>query len=709
MPFKTLLLYPPQSSPDQPYSSLPCLAGFLRAQGCLVEQRDLNIEAYVSLLAPRRLQAATTHIALQLHELERKRPLSEPEQKRAETLLKALTAAPYVVDHIDEAMRAVRDPEQFYDLNRCWWAHNVLQRGLEIISAEYCPTRWDLIHLHMRAFTVGQKPNPTVEVLLQATRDEAENVFLSYFRREVLPQILQASPQLIGLSVTYLTQIIPALTLARLIKEAAPAIHVCVGGARVGYDPLWIQPAVFSVIDSVIAGEGEHALLALIHKLERQDDDLGDVPNLIYRRDGQIRQNPPVLIEDVNELPTPDWAGLPLALYFSPDFVAMLPTSRGCYWGRCAFCTVSQATSRRYRPRRIDLVLKDMRTLYERHGVTQFFLAADAEPPKRMQQLAAAIREQGLPFVWQSETRFSTQLTAEACHRLFEGGCRYLILGLESASQRVLDLMDKGIRVADYGAVLRNCRQAGIALNMQAFLGFPTETEAEARSTVDFLLDNRACIESFGFASFMLQPSSKVDREPGKYCVTHIDRQAGGDIVLSYDYQVSQGMSQEEARRQVNRHLPWLEKCFITAPLNVSFLYSSLYVARYGLDTLEKQKKAWRFSLDDLNLKPHAAEWLVRRAFCFDGPGSTRTALFSPASAELWVADSQMLRLLALCNGRRSVEDIATEFAKAAESTGGFIVGYFQAIEKIQGWCQSGMLEIGDRVHDPVVPCPDPG
>lgn len=694
MKIKTLLVYPPQAIPYQPYPSLPSLAAFLRSQGYEVEQRDVNIEAYLALLTPSRLHLALERIERKLDELRQKGCQSKEEQVQVEALLKAKVPAPYIIDHIGEAIEVMHDPVQFYDLERCSWAHKILRRGLELLSAEYYPTLWTPNALHTQSLSSWRQSVPTFQTIMQDVRNESENVFLPFLRDEALPSILRASPNLVGLSVTYLSQIVPALTLADLIKRADPSIHICVGGARVVCDPLWTRPATFSLIDSVVAGEGEHALLALIQKLERGDEDLSDVPNLLWQRDGVVHHSTATCLEDMNELPTPEWSGLPLGSYLAPAFVPMLPTARGCYWNKCAFCTVSRATRKKYRPRRIDLVLEDMQALYERHDARHFFLSCDSESPQRMEELAAGLKEKHLPFTWQCETRISPQLTPDACQRLFEGGCRYFLFGLESACQRVLDWMQKGIRASDFPDVMRNCYQAGIGMHLMAFLGFPSETKEEAQATVDFMIGYREYIEGISLAAFILEPSSRVDLDPARYGVTHIHRNADADIAQGYDYEVSQGMTQSEAHEQRLEHFRRLVAHYSSPAAIMPVLNAFLYVAHYGLHKLEELKSAWRARTEDLpDMKPRMASQLLRRDFRANGEQSERTVLFNQATGDLLVVDAQAAHLLDMCDGERSADDIATVAAEEAGTSREFITGYFQTLGHIKRLCENRMLE----------------
>jgi radical SAM superfamily enzyme YgiQ (UPF0313 family) len=91
--------------------------------------------------------------------------------------------------------------------------------------------------------------------------------------------------------------------------------------------------------DSAVLNEGERPLLKLVENIS-QGKALDDVPNLIYSDNGKIRANDIMLPEHINSLPTPCFDGLPFDLYLNPEIVLPISSSRGCYWGKCAFCSV---------------------------------------------------------------------------------------------------------------------------------------------------------------------------------------------------------------------------------------------------------------------------------------------------------------------------------------------------------------------------------
>jgi anaerobic magnesium-protoporphyrin IX monomethyl ester cyclase len=693
MKVKTLLLSLPQSPTNQSYSSLPSLTGFLRMHNCQVEQRDINIEAYDSLLTPQKLSHALVIVEKRLRELEQIDSTDENVHIETKALLQAQLSASYAIEHIEEAKRVKQDPSQFYDLKRCSWAHNILLRALELHSAAHYPSRWTLDDLVMGSDVRNNLP--TLASLLKVARNDKENIFLEFLRDEILSSIIKAPPQLIGMSLTYATQVIPTLALADLIKAADPTIHICIGGAWVKKDRMWSLLDLYSIIDSVVIGEGEHALLTLIQKLECQDNDWSDVPHLLYLRDSKVLQSKVTYLEDVNMLPTPDWSGLPLELYLSPEFVPLLPTARGCYWGRCAFCTFSSTTERKYRPRHIDLILKDMQEIHAKFGATHFSLSSDAESPRQMKTLAAVIIKNNFPFVWECETRFSPLLTPETCQILFEGGCRYLSFGMESACQRVLDWMDKGTQVADFGRVIQNCTKAGIGVNLMAFIGFPTESEEEACMTTDFMLTYRDYIDSVALGQFVLQPGSKVDLDPGRYGVTVIKREdhALADTVLGYTYQTNRGMTQSRVTKMLQHQFYKLGQIFSKPPAVVLLVDTFLYLAYYGVPSLREQKKSYRFKLENLmETKPKVSEQLEYVQLSSKREDNSCSLLFSPDSGELLTISAQETQLLVMCDGIRSVDQIAMQYASMGEVPEAFVIIYSQILRRLKRLCENGAL-----------------
>jgi hypothetical protein len=542
---KVLLLFPPQFVLFSPYLSVPSLTAYLRAHGCEVHQRDLNAEVNRIFLGRPFLERMAARVTGNLTEMEResKAARERGEEGRREALRTAAEAAPLVLREIDGALRGIRDPVAFYDLQRLQENFRILSRAYDLISAAHFPTEvgYD--------FRMRFSPLSTADIH-EAIAHETENPFVSIYREAILPEILEEGYDLIGLSVCYESQIIPAFTLARLLKEEAPEVHITMGGAMVTKiaGRLMESGQFFDFVDSGVLYEGENPLLELVGALEHREG-LARVRNLLYRKKGGIAAHTPFAIEDVSRLPTPTFDGFPLEDYLAPEPILPLLASRGCYWNRCAFCTHSHSYQFRYRPRPKARLVEDLDALSRRYGARFFFFPDESVSLRQLEIIAAYGSARNRAIRWFCDVRFEDGLTAEFLGRLHEGGCRFLIFGLESACQRVLDLMEKGIRVEAAERILSDCKHAGIATAVLFFTGFPTETKAEAYRTFEFIQRNRDCIDQYGNCAFSLQGGSKVFRDPRRYEVTEITRNPDEDLSETYEYSVQRGLSAAAARQ----------------------------------------------------------------------------------------------------------------------------------------------------------------
>ncbi len=540
---RTLLLFPPQGDPFQPYSSLPALAGYLRENGRDVSLRDLNIECHHYFTTPGRLSKACFRVRRKLDELERRTVLGYRDQSRYMRLAKASLYGPMVVERIAWAKKVLRSKDDFFDLERYAKALDIFHKALELISAEHYPSK--ITHV---GFDCGYSPDSVMEVLA-ATRDKVQNPYIEFYQEEVAPELRRIRPDVIGISITYRHQIIPGFTLARAIKAVLPSAKVVIGGSFISSiaEKLPSCPGLFSFADYFVVYEGEQALLKLIDYLEGGGD-LSKVPNLIYSEGGQVKRSEPLAIEDLNALPTPDLDGLPLDKYLSPDLVVLLPSSRGCYWRKCTFCTVSGGTNKRYRQRRVDLVVDDIEKLKAKYGSPYFFFSVDVMPAKALRNLSQALIERSVECYWQCEVRLDPAFGYSLCDLISRAGCRNLMFGMESANQRVLNMMEKGTRAGHFANILRSCNEAGIATTLFCITGFPSETVEEAEDTLNFVLRHRDIVTSATFSTFQLNEGSPVQLDPERYGITEVHK-TERDLRKDYSYKVCRGQSMLEAER----------------------------------------------------------------------------------------------------------------------------------------------------------------
>lgn len=485
-----VLVSPPFLDPRAPYLALPSLTAYLRERGRRVVQTDLNVRCLDAMLS-----------ADYLRELFGDR---RPE------------ALAFCLERIDEAVASLRDPRAFLDYPTYLRSRNTLDLALRCISSLYPGEELNL----RRIASAGG----TVRELATAVLGGWKSPFEPFYRELFVPEILAESPTVVGISVSNGSQLRPALILSHLLRRQGA--RTVLGGPVVTRARAEIAeaPELFEITDGCVLYEGEEALERLVDNLEAGREPYSGVRNCICPEGGEIvTRNVPFAL-DLATLPTPDFEGLPLAAYFAPRPVLPLLSAKGCAWGLCTFCTIPDTSSSaglRSRERPTDRVVEDVATLKRRFGAEHFVFVDEDISARRLENLSRALIDARLDVLWLGYSRFERGHTRERCGLYREAGCRKLLMGLESASTRILRLMRKGITARTVDRNLEALDAADVSVNVFCMLGFPSETRAEMDGTMAFLRDRRHLLFRRGFSAcfgeFVLDTDSDVDREPEKF------------------------------------------------------------------------------------------------------------------------------------------------------------------------------------------------
>lgn len=382
----------------------------------------------------------------------------------------------------------------------------------------------------------------------------------SFFERLSAP--LSARPAgLVGISVLFDVQMPMALLLAKKVWESSGA-RVILGGAKFGvasdHGRLLCEPLVQKVkdrkysvdagkfIDGIISGEGELALLHLMEKGNRA----------VY--------NPPAVIDALDILPPPDFSDFSLDKYLCPERVLPILTARGCPWGKCAFCT-HHHSYKRYRQRSINKVVEDIRHLKGHYNVRFFNIFDEMIPPGRFRKMAEEIIESDLDICYSAYGKPVKRFDRNTLEIIRDSGCRLILWGLESASQRVLDLMNKGTRIDDVKEVIKAASEAGIKNLVFVMFGFPGETEEEFLQTLSFLENNRAAVHSLAKGLFRLMEGSVVAENPDGFGIKEIKEEKVAPFRSRLlTYRVSSGLNPEQVKKLFEKNLERIEALGVT-------------------------------------------------------------------------------------------------------------------------------------------------
>jgi anaerobic magnesium-protoporphyrin IX monomethyl ester cyclase len=578
---KISLLFPPSWHPSQPYLSLPSLTGFLNQAGInTVTQRDLNMEALDTMLTTSYGHGVYARLLDKIKQLEKGQSGDTgPNSKEHYTrVVESLARFPYLIDRIEVAKETLRS-EEFYDMERYRDSLFLIDKWLELISTIYFPTRMTVVDNQFSTYSIYSSKD-----LIRAINDEEQNPYLELFRSQFLPSILAGEPELIGVSITATSQIIPGLTLCRLIKQANPGIHLTIGGSIFTrlVDNLRRCPSLFDLTDDFIVFEGETALLELVNQLSGKRD-MSKVPNLIYRQNGKITVNQPFYSENINELPAPNYDGFPLGRYLAPETVLPVQFSRGCYYKDCAFCALT-LDHQNFRQKDPGKTVDDLQMLSEKYDTPYFFFTDECFALSPTKRLCQQLVDRQLNLQWTCEMRFEKNLSRDLLTQMRDAGCLKIVFGLESFNQRIMDFMKKGIKQDSVRRITEDCLDLGIAIHCYIIVGFPTELEEEALETMNFIVGNERLHSSYGFSCqpclFDLEKEAPIMSDPAGYGIRRIMRPVSEDMSLGFFYEVQSGMTPEHAERLYQHVYGKISEVVCELPFNYSMADGLLYIAR---------------------------------------------------------------------------------------------------------------------------------
>ncbi|MCX6583581.1 MAG: radical SAM protein [Candidatus Aminicenantes bacterium] len=539
--FNTLLIYLPAADFTQPYPAIPYLAGYLRRQGEKVTIKDLNIDAHEYILSQDFLEKCRQKVDQRFAFLEKRNSLNFIEQKEYLKCLEASGIDPNTLKP-GNYLSGFRDKERFFNFKEYRKNSGFLGQALTLISGAYFPTQIDAA-----GYTTPFFLSSRADIIAQTGKDS--NPFIEYYEQKLIPLVAAEKPGLIGMSVTYPSQILQMFAVADLIKKNFPGIHICAGGAflcrLVLNMPRKKMKTLFDYLDSIIIYEGETALYNLILYLKTFQSAMAkpaagpgqpsSLQNVIYydRANYEIIFPPKdAFVENLDELPPPDFHGFPLDKYLSPQVVLPYAPTRGCYWNKCAFCHygATKEGTARYRERSSEKIIADMEFLAAQYKVNHFAFAIDVMSPVMALNIAAELIKRKLSYRWNTEIKIEKIFTRENCLKLKRGGCLSVAVGLESGNLRILELIEKGFTPQTAGEVIKNFSDAGICVQVMAFLDFPTETSGEAMETIEFISGNKEHISLFTLGNFELLPGSRVFKNPRAYGISNVGYADGDEF-----------------------------------------------------------------------------------------------------------------------------------------------------------------------------------
>ncbi len=555
---RVLSVIPPMTQLNTPYPSTAYLTGFLRSRGMAAVQEDLALALILQLLSVDGLRAigdcigalpARQHSPLVqgfAEQLPRYLATIAPTlaflQGRDATLAHRIAGRSFLPEGPRfDSLEVYVDDDGGDPMAWAFGALGVQDRARHLatlylndiadVLRDAVDPRFEFVR-YAESLAMSQ---PTFEPLAAALA-APHNLVDRTLHSLTLSALERHKPNVVLLSVPFPGAVYSAFRIAQTIKAQDPSIVTVLGGGFVNTELRELtEPRVFDCFDFVTLDAGERPLLALLEHLTGKRS-ASRLVRTFHRPAGEVRYRnfiePEVAFTEVG---TPTWDGLPLDRYLSLlDMLNpmhrlwsdgrwnKLTVAQGCYWKKCSFCDVSLDYISRYEGTSAELLVDRIEAIVAETGQTGFHFVDEAAPPKALKTLAAELRRRDTAISWWGNIRFEKSFSPELCQQLADSGCIAISGGLEVASDRLLDLMKKGVSVDQVARVTKAFSDAGILVHAYLMYGFPTQTVQDTVDALEYVrqLFAAGCIQSGFFHRFACTVHSPVGRDPAAYGIT---------------------------------------------------------------------------------------------------------------------------------------------------------------------------------------------
>ncbi len=280
--------------------------------------------------------------------------------------------------------------------------------------------------------------------------------------------------------------------IAREAKRRYPDKPVILGGWHPSLLPG--QTLAEESVDIVVSGQGEEAMLEVVRRIEAGET-LEDVPGVGYKRDGELIFNPPRTMRPITELPAKAYQLADFDAYqrITGKRWAMYTSSLACPYD-CAFCTNAAVYKRQWNALPAEQAVEEMADLTSRYGLELLWVVDDnfLVDTTRAVAIGEGLARRGVRHEWsiQATTNLVARLSVEELTTLRRAGLTQICHGAESASPKILKLMNKHFQELEtIHTAARKCIAAGIRPSFNIIFGFPGEGRQERRETVRFITD----------------------------------------------------------------------------------------------------------------------------------------------------------------------------------------------------------------------------
>jgi radical SAM superfamily enzyme YgiQ (UPF0313 family) len=532
---------------NTPYPATAYLKGFLNTKNISSYQADLGIEVILKLFSSSGLEDIFNQIIINKSVSENSKRIIALKTHYINTIdavISFLQGHNPTLSHLICQEDFLPQASRFNQMDELDWAFGTMgtQDKAKHLATLYLEDISDLIvecidsHFGFSRYAerLGRSASSFDELYgaLQLDLTYIDRILL-----DTLDERLKAlNPELVSLSVPFPGNLYSAFRIAQWIKSRYHKVKIAMGGGFPNTELRSVSDVrVFEFLDFICLDDGEAPVEHLCEYLDGKRS-LNDLKRTFAMVDSQLKYCNGSISPDYKQFDvgTPDYSDLQLDKYISVIEVVnpmhrmwsdgrwnKLTMAHGCYWGKCTFCDISLDYIKVYEPVAAGLLCDRMEEMIAQTGERGFHFVDEAAPPALMRSLALEIIRRKLTVTWWTNIRFEKSFTRDLCLLLKASGCIAISGGLEVASDRLLELIQKGVTVEQVARVCHNFTEAGIMVHAYLMYGFPTQTAQETIDSLEMVrqMFEDGVLQSAFWHQFAMTAHSPVGMYPEKFKV----------------------------------------------------------------------------------------------------------------------------------------------------------------------------------------------
>ena len=498
---KALFIYPPFYSQFSISCGIPQILSYLKAKNYDVKALDLNIKFFNYLFDEKVLN----NLLLEIYEIYKNKdkynlPVEYYNSLDAFFSNKKLVYKVHnEIKNVNNIKLRLKSKKEF---------SNVHTQQLLLTTVKYIQILINLIFME-ESFYKDRK---------YFINDSTISTYKS-FLNPIIDDILKENYDYIGFSVNGDSQFTSSLITSKLLKEKGYKGKIGIGGTNVFKDLKVIKEdkSLFQkYVDIVIVGQGEYAHDEYFEFLNGKKN-IKDVSNVIY-----LDNNENIIVNKEKNLSMNDFSvscydDYDFSEYMLPEPILPIRASYGCYWGKCTFCAHYYNDKKHFFIRKVDDLIEEIKFYIKTYNINTFYFVDSALPPVYLNEFATKIAKQKIRIYFMMQNRFEDAFDKVLLEKLHKAGLIFCFWGLESASPKILEKMNKGINIDTAQKILETAHSVGILNGIYWMYNFPGETIDDFNLTYDFIKKNIKFIDNVVDNRFMLPTFSYMYFHPEEF------------------------------------------------------------------------------------------------------------------------------------------------------------------------------------------------